>query len=253
MSKSTIIAVAGKGGVGKTSLSATIVRCLTEKYPDKKILAIDADPAVGLSTALGIDVKMTIDDIRKEIIVSVDEGDTRGAVELLGEAKYRIFDALVETDGYSFIAVGRPESAGCYCKINSYLKEVISILSDEFDYVVIDGEAGIEQINRRVMERVTHLILITDPSKKGCQVIKTIKGVADDLVMYDKIGAIVNRMTDESLKDYINIDGVEVLSYIPNDTNLAMFDIQGENVFNLPESSPVVKGVRETLTKIGVL
>lgn len=253
MSKSTIIAVAGKGGVGKTSLSATIVRCLTEKYPDKKILAIDADPAVGLSTALGIDVKMTIDDIRKEIIASVDECDTRGAVELLGEAKYRIFDALVETDGYSFIAVGRPESAGCYCKINSYLKEVISILSDEFDYVVIDGEAGIEQINRRVMERVTHLILITDPSKKGCQVIKTIKGVADDLVMYDKIGAIVNRMTDESLKDYINIDGVEVLSYIPNDTNLAMFDIQGENVFNLPESSPVVKGVRETLTKIGVL
>lgn len=253
MSKSTIIAVAGKGGVGKTSLSATIVRCLTEKYPDKKILAIDADPAVGLSTALGIDVKMTIDDIRKEIIASVDEGDARGAVELLGEAKYRIFDALVETDGYSFIAVGRPESAGCYCKINSYLKEVISILSDEFDYVVIDGEAGIEQINRRVMERVTHLILITDPSKKGCQVIKTIKGVADDLVMYDKIGAIVNRMTDESLKDYINIDGVEVLSYIPNDTNLAMFDIQGENVFNLPESSPVVKGVRETLTKIGVL
>ena len=91
MSKSTIIAVAGKGGVGKTSLSATIVRCLTEKYPDKKILAIDADPAVGLSTALGIDVKMTIDDIRKEIIASVDEGDTRGAVELLGEAKYRIF------------------------------------------------------------------------------------------------------------------------------------------------------------------
>lgn len=253
MGKSTIIAVAGKGGVGKTSLSATIVRCLTEKYPDKKILAIDADPAVGLSTALGIDVKMTIDDIRKEIIASVDEGDTREAVELLGEAKYRIFDALVETDGYSFIAVGRPESAGCYCKINSYLKEVISILSDEFDYVVIDGEAGIEQINRRVMERVTHLILITDPSKKGCQVIKTIKGVADDLVMYDKIGAIVNRMTDESLKDYINIDGVEVLSYIPNDTNLAMFDIQGENVFNLPETSPVVKGVREALTKIGVL
>ena len=94
--KATIIAVAGKGGVGKTSLSATIVRCLVEKYPDKKILAIDADPAVGLSTALGIDVKLTIDDIRKEIIASVDEGDTRTAIELLGEAKYRIFDALVE-------------------------------------------------------------------------------------------------------------------------------------------------------------
>lgn len=253
MSKSTIIAVAGKGGVGKTSISATIVRCLVKKYPDKKILAIDADPAVGLSTALGIDVKMTIDDIRKEIIASVDEGDTRGAVELLNEAKYRIFDALVETNGFSFIAVGRPETAGCYCKINSYLKEVISILSNEFDYVVIDGEAGIEQINRRVMEKVTHLLLITDPSKKGCQVISTIKNVADELVMYDKIGAVVNRMADASLKDYIDTNGIEVLSYIADDKNLSLFDIQGENIFNLPDDSNVVEGTWKALKKMEVL
>lgn len=251
--KSTILAVAGKGGVGKTSLSATIVRCLVEKYPDKKILAIDADPAVGLSTALGIDVKMTIDDIRKEIIASVDEGDTRTAIELLGEAKFRIFDALVETDGYSFIAVGRPETAGCYCKINSYLKEVISILSNEFDYVVIDGEAGIEQINRRVMEKVTHLFLITDPSKKGCQVINTIKSVADELVMYEKIGVIINRMADESLKDYIDTNGIPVLSYIEDDKNLSVFDIKGENIFNLPPESNVVKGVKKALNEVGVI
>lgn len=251
--KATILAVAGKGGVGKTSLSATIVRCLVEKYPDKKILAIDADPAVGLSTALGIDVKMTIDDIRKEIIASVDEGDTRTAIELLGEAKYRIFDALIETDGYSFIAVGRPETAGCYCKINSYLKEVISILSNEFDYVVIDGEAGIEQINRRVMEKVTHLLLITDPSKKGCQVINTIKNVADELVMYEKIGVIINRMADESLKDYIDTNGIPILSYIEDDKNLSVFDIMGENIFNLPPESNVVKGVKKALCEIGVI
>ena len=130
---------------------------------------------------------------------------------------------------------------------------MISILSDEFDYVVIDGEAGIEQINRRVMEKVTHLLLITDPSKKGCQVINTIKGVADELVMYDKIGAIVNRMADLSLKEYIDTNGIEVLSYILEDKNLSMFDIQGENIFNLPEESNVVKGVREALTKIGVI
>lgn len=252
MSKA-IIAVAGKGGVGKTSLCATIVRCLVEAYPDKSILAIDADPAVGLSTALDVDVEMTIDDIRKEIIASVDDGDTRGAVELLGEAKFRIFDALVEKDGYSFIAVGRPETAGCYCKINTYLKEVISILSSQFDYVVIDGEAGIEQINRRVMEKVTHLLLITDPSKKGCQVINTIKGVADDLVMYEKIGAIVNRMADESLKQYVDTNGIEVLSYIADDKSLAMFDIKGESIFNLPQESNVVKGVRQALEKIEVL
>ena len=248
-----IIAVAGKGGVGKTSISASIVKLLVDAYPDKKILAIDADPAVGLSTALGIDVKMTIDDIRKEIVSTVEDGQTKAAIELLGDARYKIFDALVETDGYAFIAVGRPESAGCYCKINSYLKEVISLVSDDFDYVVIDGEAGIEQINRRVMEKVTHLLLITDASKKGTQVISTIKSVADELVMYEKIGVIVNRMADESLKDYIDTNGIPVLSYIADDKNLSVFDIKGENIFNLPSESNVVKGVKKALNEIGVI
>ncbi len=251
--KAKIIAVAGKGGVGKTSISATIVKLLVEKYPDKKILAIDADPAVGLSTALGIDVKMTIDDIRKEIVSTVEDGQTKAAIELLGDARYKIFDALVETDGFAFIAVGRPESAGCYCKINSYLKEVISLLSSEFDYVIIDGEAGIEQINRRVMEKVTHLLLITDASKKGTQVINTIKSVADELVMYEKIGAIVNRLPDENIIKYIDTQGIPVLSYIPSDSNLAIFDIEGKNIITLPDQSNIVKGVTEALENIELI
>lgn len=248
-----ILAVAGKGGVGKTSLAATMVRVLVEKYPDKKILAIDADPAVGLSTALGIEVKTTVDDIRKEVVATVEDGDTKTAMELLGEARYRIFDALVEQDGFSFIAIGRPESAGCYCKINSYLKEVISILSENFDYVVIDGEAGIEQINRRVMEKVTHLLLITDGSKKGCQVIKTIKQVADELVMYEKVGVIANRILSDKAKELLDIGQLELLSCIPADAKLSEFDIMGENVFYLPEDAAVVQGAKEALTKIGLL
>ncbi len=248
-----IIAVAGKGGVGKTSISAAIVKLLVQKYPDKKILAIDADPAVGLSTALGIDVKMTIDDIRKEIVETVEDGQTKAAIELLGDARYKIFDALVETDGFAFIAVGRPESAGCYCKINSYLKEVISLISNDFDYVVIDGEAGIEQINRRVMEKVTHLLLVSDASKKGTQVISTIKSVADELVMYEKIGVIINRLPDESVISYINTNGIPVLSYIQNDSNLAVFDIEGKNITTLPDDSNIVKGVKEALEKIDII
>lgn len=249
----TIIALSGKGGVGKTSISAAIVKLLVQNFPDKKILAIDADPAVGLSTALGIDVKMTIDDIRKEIVETVEDGQTRAAIELLGDARYKIFDALVETDGFAFIAVGRPESAGCYCKINTYLKEVISILSNEFDYVVIDGEAGIEQINRRVMEKVSHLLLITDASKKGTQVISTIKSVADELVMYKKIGAIVNRIPDESVIEHINTNGIPVLSYIPTDSNLAIYDIEGKNITKLPDDSNVVEGARKALVEMEIL
>ena len=249
----TIIALSGKGGVGKTSISAAIVKLLVEAYPDKKILAIDADPAVGLSTALGIDVKMTIDDIRKEIVDTVEDGQTRAAIELLGDARYKIFDALVETDGFAFIAVGRPESAGCYCKINTYLKEVISILSNEFDYVVIDGEAGIEQINRRVMEKDSHLLLITDASKKGTQVISTIKTVADELVMYKKIGAIENRIPVESVIPYIDTNGIPVLSYIPTDSNLAIYDIEGKNITKLPDDSNVVNGARKALVEMEIL
>ena len=103
--KAKIIAVAGKGGVGKTSISASIVRLLVENFPDKKILAIDADPAVGLSVALGVDVKLTLDDIRMSIVDSVENGETREALELLSEARFKIFDALVEMPGLSLIHI----------------------------------------------------------------------------------------------------------------------------------------------------
>ncbi len=251
--QTVIIAVAGKGGVGKTSIAANMIRVLTEQYPEKRILAIDADPAVGLSTALGIDVKTTIDDIRKSVVSAAEDGDARAALELLGEARYQIFDALVENNGFSFIAVGRPEAAGCYCKINAYLKAVIQILADQFDYVVIDGEAGIEQINRRVMEKVTHLFLVTDSSKKGTDVIKTIKSVADDLVMYDKVGVIANRLPNTSITDMMDVGGLQIAAKIPSDPSLAEFDLKGENVFYLPSDASIVEGTREALRSLQII
>ena len=251
--KAKILTVAGKGGVGKTSICASIVRLMVEKYPDKKILAIDADPAVGLSVALGVDVKLTLDDIRQSIVDNVENGETREAMELLSEARFRIFDALVEMPGFAFLAIGRPESSGCYCKVNSYLKEVISLLANSFDYVIIDGEAGIEQIQRRVMDKVTHLLLITDQSKKGAQVVATIKGVADELISYEKIGVIINRVTNPELVPLTQVPGVEILSAIPADAVFAANDIKGKSVLELPEDSAVLKGVREALQKIEIL
>lgn len=251
--KTKILAVAGKGGVGKTSIAATLVRILVEAYPEKRVLAIDADPAVGLSTALGIEVQSTVDDIRREVVAAAEDGDSKSAIELLGEARYRIFDALVEKDGFSFIAIGRPEAAGCYCKINSYLKEVISILSENFDYVVIDGEAGIEQINRRVMEKVTHLLLVTDSSKKGTQVIQTIRRVADDLVMYEQIGIIANRLPSMDVKNFMDTGDIPVLAYIPSDASLAEFDLKGENVFYLPSDAAIVLGTKQAMRELGIL
>ena len=251
--KPIVLAVAGKGGVGKTSLAAVMVKLLVEAYPDKKILAIDADPAVGLSTALGVEPTLTLDDIRKEAVEAAESGDTKATVEVLGEARYRISDCMVEMDGFSFIAIGRPEAAGCYCKINTYLKEVIASISDNFDYIVIDGEAGIEQINRRVMEKVTHLMLITDSSKKGCGVIKTIKNVADDLVMYDKIGAVVNRVPSEEVLEYMDLGDIPLLGWIPADANLTECDLKGKSVLGIADDTAIVTGLRAALNKLGIL
>ena len=127
------------------------------------------------------------------------------------------------------------------------------MLSKNFDYVVIDGEAGIEQINRRVMEKVTHLLLVTDSSKKGTQVIQTIRQVADDLVMYEKIGAIANRLPDLSVRDLIDTGDIPVLAYILSDNELAAYDLAGKNVFHLPENATIVQGAREALEKIAIL
>ena len=248
MSRETkIIALTGKGGVGKTSISAALVKLLVEEFPEEKILAIDADPAIGLATALGIDPKLTLDDIRNEIVANVEDGNTKEAMELLSESRYKIAEAIVEKEGFAFLAIGRPESAGCYCRINSYLKEVITMISEQFDYVVIDGEAGIEQINRRVMEKVTHLLLISDTSKKGLEVIKTIENVAMELVKYDRIGLIVNRVEDPAMI------GLELLAAIPSDKKLALYDFEGRSIMELPEESPVVVNVRDAMQKFGIL
>jgi CO dehydrogenase maturation factor len=127
------------------------------------------------------------------------------------------------------------------------------MVSDNFDYVVIDGEAGIEQVNRRVMEKVTHLLLVSDSSKKGTQVIQTINQVAKELVMFEKSGAIINRMVDDSVKEYIDTGDIPVLAYIPSDANLATFDLTGRDVFDIPSDSPIVKGAKDALHAIGIL
>ena len=250
--KNIVIALTGKGGVGKTSLSASFVRILTEKKPEARILAIDADPAIGLSVALGVEVTETLDEIRRRIAEDVT-GKLKDTENILAEARFRLFDAMKETDGFAFLAIGRPESAGCYCAINTYLRQVIGLLVNDFDYVVIDGEAGIEQINRRVLEKVTHLVCVSDQSRKGLSIIKTIKEVSDRLVMYDEIGLIVNRAPMPDRIPESEELGVPVLSVIPQDNGMTENDIEGRSIFELPADSPILKGAEDALYKMHIL
>ena len=249
---STVIALSGKGGVGKTSLSAAIVRILTEEYPDKKILAIDADPAIGLSVALGVEVNETLDDIRLKVAKDVTEGMSE-TQDILAEAKFRLLDAMNEDRGFAFLAIGRPEAAGCYCAINTYLRQVISMLAEEFDYVVIDGEAGIEQINRRVMEKVTHLLLVSDQSRKGIEIIKTIDKVSKELVMAEKSGAVLNRILHPDTLDESVLDGIKLLTVIGADDILVENDIEGMSPFDLPNDAKILVGAREALKSLDIL
>lgn len=248
----TVIALAGKGGVGKTSLSAAIVRILTEKKTDAKILAIDADPAIGLSTALGVTVNETLDDIRLRVAADVT-GKLNNTEDILAEAKFRLFDAMKETNGFAFLAIGRPEAEGCYCAINSYLRNVIEILVKDFDYVVIDGEAGIEQINRRVMDRVNHLILVSDQSKKGLSIIGTIKDVSDKMMMCDEVGCVINRALDPGRIDFTEINGAPLLAVIGQDSNLIKMDMDGASIFKLSEDTALMRGAEQALNKLGIL
>lgn len=241
-----IFAFAGKGGVGKTSLSAAFIRILSESFPDKRILAVDADPAVGLSTALQMKPTLTLDDIRIQITENIERGKTSQVIELLSEAKFHLLDSIVEKDNISFLAIGRPEAAGCYCKVNAYLKQVIEMLCENYDFVVIDGEAGIEQINRRVMENITYLVLVSDGSKKGIQVISTIEEVAKRLTTYKKSGVIFNRTRNTFDANSVS-DIHTVLSVIGEDENQAENDMQGESVFNLSSDSPLYCGAKKAL------
>lgn len=248
-----IIALCGKGGVGKTSISATMVKILSEKCPDKRILAIDGDPSVGLATALGVEESGTINDIREEFIQLADQRKDEEAIEMLHEAKDKIFDQLIETDKFSFLAIGRPESSGCYCSVNDYLRDLITMVADHFDYVVIDGEAGIEQINRRVMEKVNHLVFVSDASKKGIDVIHKIDDVAKELVCYDKAGVILNRISDESLLEHIDLGNLKLLSTIGDDTSIQKLDVLGESVLNISEDSNLYQGVLKALEEMEVI
>lgn len=233
-----IIAVNGKGGVGKTSLSALIVRTLI-KNPNNRVLAIDGDPAVGFSTALGVEVTKTLDDIRNSLVENVKEGEKNTKSSLMHQVNYEMLDALVENKGFAFLAIGRPEGKGCYCKINEYLKNIIAELAPNFDYIIIDGEAGIEQINRRVMEKVTHLLMISDASKKGINVAKTVHSLAKKAMTFEKAGLILNRLKSKTEVNEADLAPLDCIGCLLENDELRRSDIDGKSILDLPDNEMV--------------
>jgi CO dehydrogenase maturation factor len=249
--RTRIVAVCGKGGAGKTCLSAAIIKILLDGGAGR-VLAIDADPAIGLATALEFKARKTVDDIRNDLIKQLQNGNRGGREEIVHQLDYAVFDAIEERNNLAFLAIGRPEDDGCYCQVNEILKDIIGSIADNFDYVVIDGEAGIEQINRRVMEKVSHLILVSDPSVKGIEVAKTIKDVSRRRMNYERIGLIINRIRDDDEKRLFTPHGFNILGVVPEDDTIRHFDIEGRSLLKLPDC-PALTAMRGCLSGMDLL
>ncbi len=245
-----IVAVCGKGGVGKTTISAAIARILLGK--PGRVLAIDADPSVGLATALGFNVRKTVDDIREDLIRHLKSGNTGNREQVVARLDYEIFAALEEKGNLAFLAIGRPEGAGCYCQVNELLRDIITAVADNFDTIVIDGEAGIEQVNRRVMERVSHLLLVSDSSARGIAVAQSIAEVAGKSMQYERAGLLVNRLRGDE-ENYIRIpDDLPCLGWVPEDEEIRTYNLRGRSILDSPET-PFFNSVRDCLCSLGIL
>ena len=220
-----LIAVCGKGGTGKTAITAMMTKVLLESDKAGKLLLIDADPAMGLPNALGVNVKRTMGQIREEIIRTARSGNKEEKTRLGDMLDYMILEALNEMDSFALLAMGRTETLGCFCPVNDLLRGAIETLSKSFDTIIIDGEAGLEQINRQVMRRVDTLIIVSDATSRGMQTAALIKRMVqgDKVIQCEKIGLVFNRVqgNEELLKQLAQEMGLEVFGYIPQDENIA--------------------------------
>ncbi len=244
---SCLIAFSGKGGVGKTTLAALAVRRLVETGK-KPVLAIDADPNSCLDAALGVEVTSTIGHARETVREEADEAKI-SKQELL---RMKIAQGLVESSGFDLIAMGRPEGAGCYCYANNVLKQAIQELAGQYPYVVLDNEAGLENLSRRIVQEVDVLVLVSDAGSAGLKTLMRLYDLAKEMgVAYKKLVVAVNRVRDEALpsaaaevKEYTHAD--EMIA-IPYDAELAECAEEAYPVWEVPAENAVYRAVGEML------
>ena len=245
------IAITGKGGSGKTMLTAIMTKLLAPNK-DIKLLAIDADSAVNLPYALGIEAKRTVAEIRQQIIE-----DPEARAEIKDKNIRIVMEESLETgDGFHMLVMGRPEGPGCYCSVNDLLKYGIEGLSQQYDVTLIDCEAGPEQVNRRVVKSVDVLIVVTDTSIRGARVADSILRVIqrDESIRPAAMGLVINRFKgdDELIMESVKKWGLDIFGRIPEDQNITDYDASGKPIIDLPETSPSVVAVAEMLTKLGL-
>jgi len=244
------IAIAGKGGTGKTTVAALLTKLLSQKG---LVLAVDADPSINLNQALGLplDDSKTVGRIREKMTEDVSQGRLSPTITKQDYLFGKIVESLAESKGFDLLAMGRPEGPGCYCASNEFLRASLDKLVKDYkyNYIVMDCEAGMEHISRQTTRDVDVLLIMSDPTIRGITVAARMKKLIGELRSnVGKVGLIVNRVKGElspEIKRIIDESGLQVIALISEDPDMAGLEMKGRPVTELPQESPLQLKVKE--------
>jgi len=236
------IAVSGKGGTGKTTISALMVRCLIGKSP-RAVLAVDADPNACMGLALGIEPGRTVADIRDEVL---NQKTAPGAgISRLDQFEYGAHQVLTEAEGFDLLTMGRPEGPKCYCSVNNIIRKFMDELNDSYAYVVNDNEAGMEHLSRRTTNNVDVLAIVAEPTVVGITTARRIIELTETLpINIKEIGVIWNK-TDTPPE----INGINVLGCVPVDEAIFRASMKGGAVFDLPDDNSALLAIQKIIER----
>jgi CO dehydrogenase maturation factor len=251
-----VLAISGKGGTGKTTVAALMIKVLSEKK-NRSILAIDADSDSNLSNVLGAPVTKTVGNVTSEFKESIDKGEVLPTMLKKDILEYRIFEILNETPSFDILAMGRSEGEGCYCAVNDFLSDIIDAISKNYDLTIMDMQAGLEHLSRRTDRSVDVMVIVTDPSALGLQTARRIKDLAKEVhIEFKKIYLVGNRFSPElepMLKGEASKMGIEFAGMIPEDDNVIEYNLRGQPILELPPKTPALVAAKGILMKMGLL
>ncbi len=251
-----VIALAGKGGTGKTTIAGLTVRYIIEKKK-RPVLAVDADSNNCLNDVLGVDVHATIGKLREESLQTIRSGAERpGGMSMEQIFDYQVQQSIIESNGFDLMVMGRPEGPGCYCAANNIIRKYTDKLSEAYPYVVIDNEAGMEHLSRRTTHKVDLLLIVSDSAVRGIQTAKRINGLVDELQLeINRCLVIINRISGNEGADLKNLaeeSGLQVAGFVPQDETIFNLDLRGKPIFQLPDDSKAVKAVFSILDSLNI-